>query len=473
MIRRMATVCGMPRRLDRAMWSRGNNFGNHVAQSSQFHRGLGGACLRAGARRRLGLGRDRRGDHRRGRGRHRRGAAKSRRPGGASCCSRRATASAGAASPRPAPSAFPTIAARTGCTCRTSIRWASSRRAGSRFIRRRRAEAAHRQAQRARRRDGGLSSPRSCARTAPSGCRARQGRRRLHAGAAEGSRRLASGGRIRARAVRLRQESRRDLGDGFRALAGARRRSVLPSGLGALLAKARRRRLAVQLKAPVTRMQCDARLRRDGTPDAAASRRAPRIVTVSTGVLAAGKIRFAPELPPRQLDADREALARHLRARRAGAEGQSAAACSNDDLVFEKASGPQHRRAARQCRPARRSAMVEIAGKIRRELAADGEAAMTDFATGLARRALRRRCQEGGRQARMRRAGTRIRWVLGGFLGRGAGRPAGAPRADGAGARPAVLSPAKRCTRRCGARSAAPGSPASARRKRRCGKRAC
>ena len=78
----------------------------------------------------------------------------------------------------------------------------------------------------------------------------------------------------------------------------------------------------------------------------------------------------------------------------------------NDDLVFEQANGP--RTAALLANVSGTPlCMVEVAGKFGRELSA-GEAAMVDFATELARRSLRRRHQEGGRQ-RMRRAGRASR----------------------------------------------------------------
>ena len=71
-----------------------------------------------------------------------------------------------------------------------------------------RAEAAHRKAQRARRRDGGLSRDAGAREPRDPGGGARQGRCSLHAGAAEGSGRLAARGGIRARAVHLRQGPR-------------------------------------------------------------------------------------------------------------------------------------------------------------------------------------------------------------------------------------------------------------------------
>ena len=99
--------------------------------------------------------------------------------------------SAGAASPTPRPSGCRTIAARTGSTPPTSIRWRSSRRRpGSTSIRRRPASAcASARRYRARRRDGGFSRRARARQRRHRGCRARQERRLVRAGAAEGSRR--------------------------------------------------------------------------------------------------------------------------------------------------------------------------------------------------------------------------------------------------------------------------------------------
>jgi monoamine oxidase len=101
------------------------------------------------------------------------------------------------------------------------------------------------------------------------------------------------------------------------------------------------------------------------------------IVTVSTGVLAANKIRFDPE-PRRQLDAvnkltpgsyDRIIL--ELPGNPLGLD--------RDDLVFEQAKGP--RTAVLLANLGGTSlATVDVGGTFGRELAAQGEAAMTDFA---------------------------------------------------------------------------------------------
>jgi monoamine oxidase len=102
------------------------------------------------------------------------------------------------------------------------------------------------------------------------------------------------------------------------------------------------------------------------------------IVTVSTGVLAADRIRFDPALPPRQRDAIAklslgayEQVALELKGNPLQAQ--------NDDLIFEKPSGP--RTAALLANVSGTPlCMVEVAGKLGRELSAQGEAAMVDFA---------------------------------------------------------------------------------------------
>jgi hypothetical protein len=154
--------------------------------------------------------------------------------------------------------------------------------------------------------------------------------------------------------------------------------SFCRQGLGALLAKLGEG-LTTQLRNPVRGLQS---MRNTVEIDTARGRIVARavIVTVSTGVLAAERIKFSPALPKRQLDA----LARltlgtydHVAIELKGNPLQ----LRNDDLVFEKASG------------ARTAALlanisgtplctVEVAGKFGAELARAGEAAMTDFATG-------------------------------------------------------------------------------------------
>jgi monoamine oxidase len=147
-------------------------------------------------------------------------------------------------------------------------------------------------------------------------------------------------------------------------------------GLGALIAKLADG-LPVRLGAPVRQIDLTGR----GIAEIALARGSLTargvIVTVSTGVLAAGKIKFAPE-PKRQLDAagslrlgsyDRIAL--ELPDNPLGLE--------RDDLVFEKTQGT--RTAALLANVAGSPLVtVDVGGRFGRDLAAQGEAAMTAFA---------------------------------------------------------------------------------------------
>jgi len=149
-------------------------------------------------------------------------------------------------------------------------------------------------------------------------------------------------------------------------------------GFGALLAKLGAD-LPVQLNLPVTRMQSARNAVEIETARGRITARAA-IVTVSNGVLAADKIKFTPELPKRHT----EAIAKlslgsydHVALELKGNPLQ----LQNDDLVFEKAAGA--RTAALLANvSATPLAMVELAGKLGRELAQAGEAAMIAFATG-------------------------------------------------------------------------------------------
>jgi monoamine oxidase len=153
--------------------------------------------------------------------------------------------------------------------------------------------------------------------------------------------------------------------------------SFCRQGLGALIAKLGEG-LPVQLRNPVRGIQS---LRNTVELDTTRGRIVARavIVTLSTAALLAEKIKFQPALPKRQLDA----LARltlgsydHIAIELKGNPLQ----LRNDDLVFEKASGP--RTAALLANISGTSlCTVEVAGKFGAELSRAGEAAMTDFAT--------------------------------------------------------------------------------------------
>jgi monoamine oxidase len=102
------------------------------------------------------------------------------------------------------------------------------------------------------------------------------------------------------------------------------------------------------------------------------------IVTVSTDVLTSGKIKFDPPLPKRHLDAaakltlgsyDHVAL-----------ELTERLALENDELVFEKASGPRTAGLLANI-GGMPLCTVEVAGKFGRSLANEGDRAMVAFAT--------------------------------------------------------------------------------------------
>ena len=102
------------------------------------------------------------------------------------------------------------------------------------------------------------------------------------------------------------------------------------------------------------------------------------IITVPTSVIAAGAIKFTPELPKRQLDAfaqlslgSYDHIALELVGNPLGFE--------TDDLVFEK-SANAHTAAILANVSGTQLCLIEVAGSFGRELSAQSEAAMVDFA---------------------------------------------------------------------------------------------
>jgi monoamine oxidase len=192
-------------------------------------------------------------------------------------------------------------------------------------------------------------------------------------------------------------------------------------GFGALLAKLAGG-LPVELSNPVTRISWGAR---SGNVEVETARGAfaarAVIVTVSTNVLAAGKIKFTPDLPKRQLDAAAKL--------KLGSYDHVALELPDnplklrpDELVFEKSDS-----ARTGALFANVSGMpfciVDVAGGFGRDLAANGDAAMFDFAlswlTGLYGTDMAK--------AVKRRAATHWNdepWVLGAFS---AAAPGGQP----------------------------------------------
>jgi monoamine oxidase len=150
-------------------------------------------------------------------------------------------------------------------------------------------------------------------------------------------------------------------------------------GLGALLAK-----LAptstLQLGTPVTRIGWWGRTPIEVETTKGQLRATAVIVTVSTNVLAAGKIKFIPDLPKRHLDAvDKLRLGSydHVALELTG----NPLGLRADELVFEKCQGKQTAAIFANISGST-LCTVDVAGSFGRDLSAKGEAAMIDFAIG-------------------------------------------------------------------------------------------
>ncbi|MFZ0624122.1 MAG: NAD(P)/FAD-dependent oxidoreductase [Pseudolabrys sp.] len=148
-------------------------------------------------------------------------------------------------------------------------------------------------------------------------------------------------------------------------------------GYGALIAKYAAG-LPVQLSTPVTRIEWDR-----GSVDVVTAKGSVRaraaIITVSTNVLASGKIEFKPEFPKRQLDAA-AALSLGSYDHVALDMPRNPLSLQRDDLVFEQSSSP--RTAALLANVSGTSLhIVEVGGGFGRDLSARGKAAMIEFAS--------------------------------------------------------------------------------------------
>jgi len=146
-------------------------------------------------------------------------------------------------------------------------------------------------------------------------------------------------------------------------------------GLGALLA-ARAAGIAVKLSTPATAINIGRLVEVQTQKGAIAARTA--IITASTNVLASGRIQFTPQLPPRLGEAfaalslgSYDHIALELNGNPLGLD--------SDDLVFEKSSDT-HTAAILGNVSGTRLCLIEVAGAFGRELSAQGEAAMVDFA---------------------------------------------------------------------------------------------
>jgi monoamine oxidase len=146
-------------------------------------------------------------------------------------------------------------------------------------------------------------------------------------------------------------------------------------GFGALLA-ALAEGVTVQLSTPVKSIDT----RRSLTVETGKGTLTARavIVTVSTNVIAAGRIQFSPDLPHRNIDAfGRLSLGSydHVALELVG----NPLGLDSDDLVFEK-SADSHTAAMLANVSGTPLCVVDVAGAFGRDLSAHGEAAMVDFA---------------------------------------------------------------------------------------------
>ena len=159
---------------------------------------------------------------------------------------------------------------------------------------------------------------------------------------------------------------------------GAERNAAMfcREGLGALIA-AMADGLQVQLSTPVKSINS----RRGLTVETGKGTLTARavIVTVSTNVIASGRIQFSPELPHRTIDAfgrlslgSYDHIALELTGNPLGLE--------SDDLVLEK-SADTHTAAMLANVSGTPLCVVDVAGAFGRDLAAQGEAAMVAFAS--------------------------------------------------------------------------------------------
>ena len=147
-------------------------------------------------------------------------------------------------------------------------------------------------------------------------------------------------------------------------------------GLGALLA-ALAEGVNVQLSTPVKAIDSRGALKVQTAKGTLTGRAV--IVTVSTNVIAAGRIQFTPELPHRTIDVfGRLSLGSydHIALELAG----NPLGLDSDDLVFEK-SADTHTAAMLANVSGTPLCMIEVAGAFGRDLAAKGEAAMVAFAS--------------------------------------------------------------------------------------------
>ncbi len=146
-------------------------------------------------------------------------------------------------------------------------------------------------------------------------------------------------------------------------------------GFGTLLA-ALAEGIAVHLSTPVITVDTRRGVAVETPKGTIAARTA--IVTVSTNMVAADSIKFIPDLSARQRDAfGKLALGSYDHV--AFEFGGNALGLDSDDLVFEKATST-HTAAILANVSGTSLSLIEVAGQFGRDLSAQGEAAMVDFA---------------------------------------------------------------------------------------------
>ena len=148
-------------------------------------------------------------------------------------------------------------------------------------------------------------------------------------------------------------------------------------GFGALLATLAAG-IGVTLSTPATAIDMRRNIEVETPRGTIAARTA--IVTVSTAVIASGRIRFTPELPPRLMGAFADLSLGsydHVALELAG----DPLGLDSDDLVFEK-SADRRTAAILGNVSGTQLCLIEIAGSFGRDLSARGAAAMVDFAGG-------------------------------------------------------------------------------------------
>jgi monoamine oxidase len=147
-------------------------------------------------------------------------------------------------------------------------------------------------------------------------------------------------------------------------------------GLGTLMGKLAFK-APIQFYSPVTRIEWGGRAVEAESRGTMLTARTA-IVTASTGVLGAGKIKFQPGLPARHAEAIGKlglGSYEHVAIELAG----NPLGLQSDDFVFQKAADANTAALLANASDSR-VCMVEVAGKLAASLAGDGEGAMTAFA---------------------------------------------------------------------------------------------